>query len=180
MRKIVKNYWLLALVAGTVIAVDQITKLMIRTNLAYGESWAPIKSLPFFRIVHWTNTGAAFGMFQGGGLLFGFLALIVSAAIIIYFPQLPEDHKLLRVALAMQLGGALGNLIDRIKFGPVTDFIAVGSFPVFNIADACITIGVGLLLLNLWVVEHREKSLPSDEEGDNQNDSEHFTNQSET
>ena len=59
--------------------------------------------------------------------------------------------------MAMQMGGALGNLVDRIVFGPVTDFIAVGEFPVFNIADSSITIGVGLLILSLWVNERREK-----------------------
>jgi signal peptidase II len=63
----------------------------------------------------------------------------------------------MRVAIAMQLGGALGNLIDRLVFGPVTDFISVGRFPVFNIADSSITVGVGLLLLALWLAERRER-----------------------
>lgn len=63
----------------------------------------------------------------------------------------------MRVAISMQLGGALGNLIDRILFGPVTDFISVGRFPVFNIADSSITVGVGLLLLALWNAEQKEK-----------------------
>ncbi|MDY6867785.1 MAG: signal peptidase II, partial [Chloroflexota bacterium] len=60
----------------------------------------------------------------------------------------------------LQLGGALGNLIDRIRFGPVTDFISVGEFPVFNIADACITIGVGLLILSMWLSERQEQNTP--------------------
>jgi len=63
----------------------------------------------------------------------------------------------MRVAIAMQLGGAIGNLIDRLVFGPVTDFISVGRFPVFNVADSSITVGVGLLLLALWLAERRER-----------------------
>ncbi len=168
MKKIFKTYWLLALIAGIVIALDQMTKHLIRINFGYGDSWVPFESLPFFRIVHWSNTGAAFGMFQGGGLLFGVLAVIVSAIIIIYFPKLPESNIFLRIALAMQLGGALGNLVDRVLFGTVTDFIAVGKFPVFNIADASITIGVGLLLLNLWILERREKAQAPGEHNDSQ------------
>ena len=70
----------------------------------------------------------------------------------------------MRIALAMQMGGALGNLIDRIRFGPVTDFIAVGSFPVFNVADASITVGVGILLLFLWILERKEKQAEAETE----------------
>jgi signal peptidase II len=81
----------------------------------------------------------------------------VASFIIIYYSQIPKDKKLMRVAISMQLGGAIGNLIDRIRFGPVTDFISVGSFPVFNIADSSITVGVGLLILALWLAEQRER-----------------------
>lgn len=112
---------------------------------------------PYFRFVHWENTGAAFGMFQNGGLIFSILAVIVTIFIIGYFPQIPKEEKLMRVAIAMQLGGAIGNLIDRLVFGPVTDFISVGRFPVFNVADSSITVGVGLLLLALWLAERRER-----------------------
>ena len=63
----------------------------------------------------------------------------------------------MRIALAMQFGGALGNLIDRILFGPVTDFISAGNFAVFNVADASITVGVGLLILALWINERKGK-----------------------
>lgn len=159
MKKIIKEYWLLVLVAGTIILLDQITKSIVRATLPFGASWTPLEEIaPFLRIVHWENTGAAFGMFQGGGLIFGILAVIVAVFIVVYFPQIPEEHMAMRIALAMQLGGAIGNLIDRIRFGPVTDFIAVGAFPVFNIADSSITIGVTILLLSLWVLERREKA----------------------
>jgi len=157
--KIFKKYWLLVLVAGIVILLDQVTKMIVRAYLPFGASLTPFELIPFFRFVHWENTGAAFGMFQGGGVVFGILAAIVTVIIIIYFPQIPEKHVLMRIAIAMQMGGAIGNLIDRIKFGPVTDFIAVGAFPVFNIADASITVGVAVLLLALWVLERKEKGL---------------------
>jgi signal peptidase II len=158
LKKIIKSYWLLVLVVGVVILLDQITKYIIRINLPFGSSWTPVEALPFFRFVHWLNTGAAFGMFQGGGLIFGILAVIVSLIIVLYYPKIPREYVWMRIAIAMQMGGALGNLIDRLRFGPVTDFIAVGAFPVFNIADASITVGVGILLLNLWLLERKEKA----------------------
>ena len=158
MKKIIKEYWLLISVAGLIVVVDQVTKAIVRANIPFGGRWMPLDWLaPYFRFVHWENTGAAFGMFQSGGLIFGILAVIVSIFIVIYYPQIPKEEKLMRVAMAMQLGGAIGNLIDRIVFGPVTDFISVGSFPVFNIADSSITVGVGLLILALWLHDQREK-----------------------
>lgn len=165
MKKIIKNYWLLFAVAGVVVLFDQITKSLVRAHIPFSSYWMPIDWLaPYFRIVHWQNPGAAFGMFQEGGTVFGILAIIVSIFIIIYYPQIPEQEKLMRISLAMQMGGALGNFVDRILIGPVTDFIAVGAFPVFNIADANITVGVVLLLYALWVNERREKKRLEDHE----------------
>jgi len=157
LKKFFKEYWMLFTIAGTIIILDQVTKAIVRANIPFGGQWMPLEWLsPYFRFVHWQNTGAAFGLFQGGGLVFGILAVIVTAFIIIYYPQIPKEEKLMRVAISMQLGGAIGNLIDRIIFGPVTDFISVGSFPVFNIADSSITVGVGIMILALWLAERRE------------------------
>jgi signal peptidase II len=86
------------------------------------------------------------------------LAIVVSCVIIYYFPRVPREDWLLRLALALQLGGAVGNLVDRITEGYVTDFISVGMFPVFNIADASISIGVALLILAMWLKEREQKS----------------------
>lgn len=157
MRKIIKNYWILLLVSAVVIILDQITKSIVRANLPFGVSYTPIEAIPFFRFVHWENTGAAFGMFQGGGTVFAILAVIVTIIIIVYYPQIPQQYLFMRIAVAMQMGGAIGNLIDRILFGPVLDFIAVSVFPVFNIADASITVGVAILLISLWVEERKQK-----------------------
>ena len=158
MKKFIKEYWMLFTIAGIIILLDQITKAIIRASIPFGGQWMPVEWLrPYLRFVHWQNTGAAFGLFQGGGLVFGILAVIVTIFIMIYYPQIPKEEKLMRVAISMQLGGAIGNLIDRILFGPVTDFISVGSFPVFNIADSSITVGVGIMILALWLAERRER-----------------------
>jgi signal peptidase II len=83
------------------------------------------------------------------------MALIVSAAILYYYPKVPTGQTPLRLALVLQLGGAVGNLIDRLIQHTVTDFIAIGSFPVFNLADASITLGVAVLAAAIWVEERR-------------------------
>ncbi|RPJ51173.1 MAG: signal peptidase II [Chloroflexi bacterium] len=159
-KKFVRTYWLLILVAGTIIVIDQITKAYIRANFVEGvDMWAPWPwLLPYARIIYVTNTGVAFGMLQGMGSIFMILAIIVSIAILYYFPRVPALDWTLRLALGFQLAGALGNLIDRLRFqGRVTDFISVGDFPVFNIADASITIGVLILLLGITLQERRQK-----------------------
>jgi signal peptidase II len=158
LKKLVYRYLLLAFIALTLVGLDQWTKAIVRANLALGESWMPLEWLaPHARIVHWYNTGVAFGMFQGMNVLFSVLAILVSIAIIYYYRQVPDDDWTLRVAMGFQLAGALGNLVDRITVGHVTDFISVGAFPVFNVADASITIGVAILLLGVWIQERRKK-----------------------
>jgi len=158
LKKFLNQYGLLLGIVSLLLGLDQVTKAVVRANIPFGGSWMPLNWLaPYFRFVHWENTGAAFGMFQNGGLIFGILAVIVSAFLIIYYAQLPKDETIMRVAMSMQLAGALGNLIDRILFGPVTDFISVGTFPVFNIADSSITVGTGLLILALLLYERKQK-----------------------
>jgi signal peptidase II len=145
--------------ASLVVGLDQWTKSIIRANLALGEMWMPLPWLsPYARIVHWYNTGVAFGMFQDKNLLFSILALVISLVLIIFYPRLTEDDWFLRIALGLQLGGSIGNLLDRINIGHVTDFISVGNFPVFNIADASITVGVCVMLVGLWFEDKRERA----------------------
>jgi len=153
-----KKYSLLAGIAITIIIVDQWTKYLVRTNIPFGGSWSPWEWLtPFARLVHWTNTGAAFGMFQGFGIVFTVLSLVVAGFMVYYFPRVPKSEWPLRIAMGMQLGGALGNLIDRLTIGEVTDFISVGNFAVFNIADSSITVGVAVLLVGMWIKERQDK-----------------------
>lgn len=158
MKKVLQNYFSLILIAGVIILVDQVTKAVIRQNLALQETWMPLAWLaPYARIVHWYNTGVAFGMFQNGNLIFAIIAAIVSAAIFIFYPRIPREERILRIATSMMLAGAIGNLIDRITVGHVTDFISLGSFAVFNIADMSITLGVCILVLGVWLKERRER-----------------------
>ena len=149
-----------------IIALDVVTKTIVRNNIALGDIWSPWEWLtPYARIVHWYNTGVVFGMFQNANTFFMILAIIVSLAIIFYFPQIPTDEWPLRLALSLQLAGAVGNLISRIQVGHVTDFISVGSFPVFNVADSSITIGVAVLLVGIWYQERKERQKSVMDEG---------------
>jgi signal peptidase II len=166
--KTVKAYLYLLFVSGSLVVLDQWTKNLVRTNLVLSETWLP-ESLawlsPYARIVHWYNTGAAFGMFQNGSTVFAVLAIIVTSAIIYYFPKVEAQDWFLRLALSMQLAGALGNLIDRLtQDGKVTDFISVGTFPVFNVADASISIGTAVLLLGVYLQERAAQKAKAAEE----------------
>jgi signal peptidase II len=159
LKKFLSNYGLLILVAGLVIILDQLSKAYVRAKfIEQVDMWAPWDwLLPYARIVYVSNTGVAFGLFKGMGGIFTILAIIVAIAIVYYFPRVPKEDWALRLAMGLQLGGAMGNLIDRVSKGFVTDFISVGNFPVFNFADAAITIGVGVLLLGVWLQERRQK-----------------------
>jgi len=157
------SYLFLFSIAGVIVALDQWTKWLVRTNIPFAEAWLP-KGLdwlmPYARIVHWQNSGAAFGLFQNGSLIFGTLAVVVIFVILYYYPQVEAHDWGMRVAMAMQFAGAAGNLIDRILFhGKVTDFISVSTFAVFNVADASITLGVGVLMLDVWLKDRREKKI---------------------
>lgn len=160
MKKYFWDYVFLLGISGFIVVIDQWTKYLVRTRIPFAGSWSPFVWLePYIRIVHWQNTGAAFGMLQGFGLVFAILAVIVSIAILYYFPRVPSNEWAMRLAMAMQLGGAMGNLIDRITVGTVTDFVSVGTFAVFNVADACISVGTVILILAVWDSERRQKKL---------------------
>ncbi len=137
-----RDAWFVVVVAG-VVGLDQLIKWVIRNNLPIGDVWPgdwPVK------IVHITNSGAAFGIFQGAGPLLVVTSIIGMAAIFIYLVNPEFAHPIMRAGLALMLGGAIGNLIDRIYAGEVVDFIKFPHFPAFNVADSCITIGVLLLI----------------------------------
>lgn len=149
---------LLLLVAAVVLVLDQLSKYLIEAALPIYHSWAPIPSIAsFFQITHVTNTGAAFGLFPAGSLLFTLAAVIVSVVIIFYNYRLPAGNMALRLALGLQLGGAIGNLIDRMRLGHVTDFLDFGPWPVFNLADTAVVAGV--LVLG-WLMLNEQKGEP--------------------
>jgi len=163
-KSVFQKYGSMFMIAGVIVALDQWTKWLVRVNIPTGGVWLP-DSLdwlsPYARIVNWHNTGAAFGMFQGGSTVFTVLAFIVIGAIIYYYPHVEKSDWTLRLAMSMQLAGAVGNLTDRLtNGGRVTDFISVGTFPVFNVADSSISVGTVILLLGVFLQEraaHKEK-----------------------
>jgi len=161
--KKILNQTLVYLLAALVIFFDQYTKHLVRVNLALNESWSPFPWLaPYARILHINNTGAAFGLFKASGNLFLVVAILVSLVILYYTRQLPPGQWWMRIALGLQLGGAVGNLIDRIAFGTVTDFVSVGTFAIFNVADASISTGVALLALLMWFEARADKNRLAD------------------
>lgn len=165
MKKFLRDFIPLILVSGLIVLLDQYTKSIVRQNLALQETWMPwVWLAPYARIVHWYNTGVAFGMFQNGNLIFSILATIVSVAILVVYPRIPRNEKILRIATMMMLAGAVGNLIDRLTVGHVTDFISVGSFAVFNVADMSITCGVAVLILGVWLQERRDRNKKDENE----------------
>ena len=160
MNSKIKDYLILLGVASIVVALDQWTKWLVRENIQFGGMWLPESLIwlsPYARIVHWYNSGAAFGLFQNGNLIFTILAFIVIGAIFYYYPFVQNEDWTLKLAMGLQLAGAAGNLIDRLMMDKVTDFISIGTFPVFNVADSSITIGVIVLLLGVWIKERKEK-----------------------
>ena len=154
------DYLFLFSIGTVIIGLDQWTKALVRANIPLGTDWLPnglAWLLPFARIRHWVNSGAAFGIFQNGNLVFTILAIIVILLILYYFPHTERGDWWLRVAMAMQFAGAAGNLIDRLLFAHVTDFLSAGNFAIFNLADASISVGVVVLLLGVWLKERAEK-----------------------
>lgn len=160
MKRYLWDYGELFLIAGLVILLDQLTKYLVWTNIPIGTVFRPDLTISqFVRIVHWKNSGAAFGMFQNMNTVFQILSILVSLAILYYFPQVPRNEWYLRIAMGFLLGGAIGNLIDRFVHGHVIDFISVGSFPVFNVADASISTGVAILFVGMWLQERQKKKI---------------------
>jgi signal peptidase II len=158
MLKRTLNYGLVYLLAAVIVLVDQYTKHLVRTHIPLNQSWSALAWLaPYARVLHIENTGAAFGLFQNAGLFFTVVAIIVSVVIVLYASRLPAGQWWMRIALGMQLGGALGNLIDRLTQGPVTDFISVGNFAIFNVADASISTGVALLAIMMLFEARAER-----------------------
>ena len=129
----------------TVIIIDQLTKAWVRNNLLLGEEWT--HSFGPVHIIHVVNSGAAFGILQGQTPFLIITSLLGLGAIVLYYVYPPMEHGLIRVALGMQLGGAIGNLIDRVRVGEVTDFVEVGRFPTFNVADASISVSIVAVLI---------------------------------
>jgi signal peptidase II len=144
------------------VVIDQLVKLWVRGALSQGQSiplWPNV-----FEIELTYNQGIAFGLFQGKGVFLTPVAMLISGGAAAYVWKHPEESIWNHVAFGLLAAGAVGNLIDRIVFHRVTDlfFIRAISFPVFNVADSCITIATVMLILGWWVEASRKK--PADPE----------------
>ena len=149
---------ILYLVAFLVIVIgDQVTKIIVDHTLSLGASYAIIDNFFYFTYAH--NTGAAWGMLAGKISLFLIVSIIAAVGIIYYFIKSESYQKLTRFGLVLVFGGLIGNLIDRLAFGYVRDFIDFiifgYNFPIFNVADMAITIGMALVILEISIEEYK-------------------------
>jgi signal peptidase II len=152
----IERYWwsyaYMLMLAGVVFLVDQASKLFVRNYLDLGEVWIPWETLGDYAvIVHTWNTGMTFGFLRGTNGLFIAISEIVCICILFLYPRLIHQHNALVVGLGLGLilGGAAGNMIDRVAIGYVADIFMIDNFPVFNLADASILIGAVILSLSL-------------------------------
>jgi signal peptidase II len=167
-RKLQYGYLSLAIVV-----LDQWTKWLVELHLPRSASHPLIDG--FLNLTHVQNTGVAFGLFarqgaDGGAWLLIVLGVVALAAVMAYFRFAPASARLLLSALALIVGGALGNLIDRFASGAVTDFVDVyvgtHHWPAFNVADSAITIGICLMILDTFLHHHeRHEAASDDDEG---------------
>jgi len=155
--KYLQALWPVLLIAAVIIVSDQWTKEWIRQNIPLYESMIISPALgEYFLFEHVNNYGAAFGILQNQGNFFIIVAAVVVVAILYYVIVLPPEQRWLRFLLGLQLGGAIGNVIDRLNQGYVTDFVKMGVpgsyyWPNYNIADSAIVCGViGLAAVVLW------------------------------
>ncbi len=146
-------------IALLIAVADQLTKNWIRS---YSGEF-PIFEQGFFRIIHVQNTGAAFGIFQNQNFVLTIIDFIGIAVILSYIFIIPRWYPILysqfrMLSLGLVMGGAIGNLIDRIQLGHVTDFIDIGLWPTFNVADSATVVGTILFAVSLFIVGRKQET----------------------
>ena len=143
---------------AVIVAIDQLTKAVVRNNMYIGESKPIINN--FFHLTYITNDGMAFGLdFPGGSFLFNFVSVSLTIFLAWYYWQERNSNTILRVSLLCILAGAIGNLIDRVFLGEVVDFLdfMIGNYHwyVFNLADSYVTVGMGFILYDSLILERK-------------------------
>jgi signal peptidase II len=160
-----RKYWVLLILCIGILLLDQWTKSMVVEKLPLYQTVNVIHG--FFDLTHVRNTGGAFGIFGGekgglGSILFVVVSLIAIGAIVFLFFRIKENEKTLAVAFSFILSGAVGNLIDRLRYGEVVDFLDFHlsgyHWPAFNVADSAICIGIGLMALELLKGGHKKSA----------------------
>ena len=151
------KYLTLFLLANVLILVDQYSKFLVITHLPLYHSIEVIEGV--FNLTHIRNPGVAFGLFAGlesqyKAWIFVFISTVAIIAILVIYHHTPKEHRMVLIALILILSGAIGNVIDRIVYQEVIDFLDIFyegyHWPAFNFADSCISIGVGLMILDLF------------------------------
>jgi signal peptidase II len=141
-------------VAAIVIVLDQITKAAVTAALGLSQPSHSARALdPIVRLEYVENRGAAFGVLRDHGELLSLLALAVLVALVAYYRQAGVPSLAATLAVGLIAGGAIGNLIDRVRLGFVVDFVAIGWWPKFNLADSAITLGVSLLIVRVLLAD---------------------------
>lgn len=158
--------------SAIILVVDQLTKLMVKARFELRDSISVIGE--FFRLTYIENPGMAFGIQLGSPMFFTAFASIASVIIFVYLYRIRHEKFLSRFALAIILGGALGNLIDRFAYGQVIDFLDFGigdtRWPIFNIADSSVTVGMILLLTIVFFEKEAETQAPAALSADDHNE----------
>jgi signal peptidase II len=130
-----------------VVLIDQVSKYYVQVHMKTGASIPVIKDV--FHLTYVLNPGAAFGLFEHQTIFFVFVAVCMVVAAIYFYPRIPKQYQLLRLGTGLMVGGALGNVIDRIRTGYVVDFFDLRVWPVFNIADTAIVCGVSFIIITM-------------------------------
>ncbi len=142
------------LLAVTIVIADQYSKYYLQTHMLPGESIPVFENV--FHITYVLNPGAAFGILQHYTGFFVLVAIIMLAGAIYFYPKIPAGYTMMRFGVWLMIGGAFGNLVDRVKTGYVVDFLDFRIWPVFNIADIAIVTGVCCILFNIVFLTHKE------------------------
>ena len=143
-----KKYFLIFSTAVIAVILDQFTKFLVRRNFQLNDSFAVINK--FLYLTYVTNTGTAFGLFKGVNAVFVFISFAVLIFIFYFMMQIQENDRLMQLSLGLLLAGTLGNLIDRLAYGHVIDFIDFRFWPVFNVADSAVSVSIIILIILLW------------------------------
>ena len=142
--------------AGLIVGLDRLTKGWAASTLILSEPHPFLGQVVRLTRVH--NVGGAFGIFPGNGTVFVIVSSVVAMGLFIFLLAVDLRGKLLKAGLALVLGGAIGNLIDRLHYGYVLDFFEVRGFSIFNLADACVTVGVGLILVHTFFGGEKDRA----------------------
>ncbi|MBI2873451.1 MAG: signal peptidase II [Firmicutes bacterium] len=146
------------LLGAGIVVFDQITKFLITRSMDLGQS---IPLLPFIRLTYALNKGGAFGLFPGIGPVLAAVTALIIGYLLIHLHRSPIKERVLKLGVTFLIGGALGNLIDRLRFGKVVDFVDLTFWPVFNMADVAVVVGTILLAWHFW----RQAAAPQAEAG---------------